>query len=116
MSISRQLRTALTVGAFSILAVSPALAQGKGNGNGNGKGNSQQRAAAQAERQRPTLQLRTDRIDDDDRRQDDRYGNRTSDRYDDLYDDRYDDRRDTQRRNVPPGWCSAAFSERRRIW
>ena len=111
MSIARHLRTALTIGAFSLVAVSPALAQGKGNGNGNGKGNGQQRAAAaQQERQRPTLQLRTDRNQDryEDER-DDRYGTRSGDRYEsrsgDRYEDiRYDDRRDT-RRNVPPGWC-----------
>lgn len=94
MSITNHLRTAVAIGVFSLVAVSPALAQGNGNANRKGNGNAQDRAtAAQQTRQRPTLERRTN--SDDDRR---------VDRRDERYDERYDDRRDV-RRNVPPGWC-----------
>jgi hypothetical protein len=124
MSTAKHLRNAIAIAALSIVAVSPALAQG----NGRGKEKDRQEAvrAERAQRQRPTLQRRGEAGTVLRPSSGDRYEDRSDDRYEDRSDDRYeergvenrrrgaswedilygrDDDRRTRRRDVPPGWC-----------
>lgn len=129
MSTAKHLRTAIAFLALSVVAVSPALAQGNGKAKGKDKDRREN-----VRRERPTLQRRGNEgvtirpragdryeVRDNDRyedRNDDRYENRNGDRRDDRYEDRRRDAtwediifgrdaryEDGRRRDVPRGWC-----------
>ena len=112
MSFNQTIRAAIAFGAFSLLAVTPVLAQG------NSPGKQQDRArGAEVQRERPTLQrrgsgaMRPSRGDDRFDRRDTRDRRDAGDRSDSR------DRRSASweeilfgrdrdgRPNVPPGWC-----------
>ena len=121
MSTVKHLRSAIAIVALSIVAVSPALAQGNGKAKGKDRNRGESVQAQRGPRERPTLQRRgnneTVRPTSGDRYEEgDRYGDR--DRYEDRNDRRVTDRRRDAtwedilfgrdrngRRNVPPGWC-----------
>ena len=127
MSTAKHLRAAVAIAALSIVAVSPALAQG--NGKAKGKERNRQEAV---QRERPTLQRRgateaavrpragdraaarlpASRQDDrlEDRRTAGRVEDRRTDRrsdstWEDIIFGRDDDRYEQRRRDVPRGWC-----------
>ena len=106
MSFNHTLRTAIAIGAFSLLAATPVLAQG----NSRGKGNDRARGS-QVERERPTLQrrgadaLRLPRGDDRYDRRDDRDRRASRDRRSASWEEILFGRNRDGRANVPPGWC-----------
>lgn len=115
MSTMKHLRTAVSIFAISLVAVSPALAQGKGKAKEKGR-RAENTQVERTQRERPTLQrrsdgstARTDRATAAERRRAENRG--VYDRRDDRRDDDrredvlYGGDRDGRRRGVPPGWC-----------
>lgn len=98
MSFNQTIRASMVIGALSLLAVTPVLAQGNSRENGRDRARS-----AEVQRERPTLQRRG---------ADDRYDRRASgdrrdsrDRRTASWEEILFGRGHDGRANVPPGWC-----------